>query len=741
MLFRSCFYTCLYFLLSVLLVHTASAETVVYGAQFQGNPIRVVGDKDYPPIEWVENYQVRGIYSDFLAGLSKKIERPIEYSLMEWDQAQKNVLVGKADLLTVFSPNHEREKNYSFIEGFIKLDISIFTKEENYNVSHVSDLDSYTVGVIKGSYPASIINSHTSAKVSTVSNHLEGFEKIKNGALDALVTTKWVGAYVLNKEGIEGIKILREPLLTKVTHIAAKKGNEELLKIVQSGIADMKSVGEIRQVKAKWSDYYMVYFTEKEVKNVLLLGSVAFMICLIAFLLFLVISLNRKITERKERDRLEYLADFDEVTGLPNKRSLLKALDSAFSQIGRKPHINLAVLTIDLDNFKRINDSLGASIGDSVIKIIAERMLKTIRDVDALFKITGDKFIVVLQPDEAVSASAIQLAFRTLNNVAKKLNIGNSELHCTASVGIALAPQDGVEPAELLQNAEVAVNYAKKNGGNNFQFYESALTQRAIARINMENQLNAAIEHNDFLLFYQPQYDATTKEIKSVEALIRWKGKNDEYICPTDFIPVAEETGQISAIDSWVLSNACKQLSIWRKKGLSIKLSVNVSAIKLQSNTFVNEVETCLHQHQIPPQYLTIEITETALMKNEKKSFLCIQELKKLGVGISLDDFGTGYSSLSLLKKLSADELKIDRGFVNGLPDDQDDKSICLSLIAVAHNLGIYVVAEGVEEVEQVNLLSELGCDYLQGYYFSPAVSPYELEQLTFENLNTTKQV
>ncbi len=324
------------------------------------------------------------------------------------------------------------------------------------------------------------------------------------------------------------------------------------------------------------------------------------------------------------------------------------------------------------------------------------------------------------------------MAFRILEVISHRLDEAGAGLFLTCSIGIALYPEDGADAQDLIKNALVAVNHAKKNGRNNFQFYKQSMTEEATHRLQIENQLNYALKNGEIKLWYQPQYHSVGRQPRSVEALLRWKKADGSFVSPSEFIPIAEESGKILEIGSWVLIEACKQCSKWMSEGIEIPISVNISAVQLQSSGFVDFVKGTLEQYNLSPHLIILEVTETALMNNEELALGRIKQLSELGIKASLDDFGTGYSSLSLLKKVSVSEIKIDKSFVDGLPCDSDDESICSSIISVAHNMGLKVVAEGVETLEQIRALEEMGCDKLQGYYFSAAVEPIEIQAIFY---------
>ena len=439
-------------------------------------------------------------------------------------------------------------------------------------------------------------------------------------------------------------------------------------------------------------------------------------------------------TSKNDQKKLTYLTDYDPLTDLPNKRFILDRLQHSLTLLEKHPGETLAVLALDLDHFARINDTLGHEIGDRAIIEITQRFKSVIRDTDILARITGDEFLIVLEPSPAIAQIATQMALRLLEVISRKMDAIDSDVYLTVSIGIALYPEDARTAQDLVKNSLIAVNYAKKNGRNNFQFYKPDMTIAATNRLLIENQLSTALAKHEIKLYYQPQFTTATLVPQSVEALIRWQRQDGSLVSPADFIPIAEESGKILEIGEWVFKQACRQCAKWLAQGIEIPVSVNISVVQLQTDGFVQFVTETLKHYHLPAHLIVIEVTETALMHNEEVALARLQELRKVKINASLDDFGTGYSSLSLLKKAKVSELKIDKSFVDGLPYDSDDLSICASLVSVAHNLGLEVVAEGVETQEQIKALNAMGCNRLQGYYFSKAVSAGEIEKIFRRN-------
>jgi diguanylate cyclase (GGDEF)-like protein/PAS domain S-box-containing protein len=429
------------------------------------------------------------------------------------------------------------------------------------------------------------------------------------------------------------------------------------------------------------------------------------------------------ITERKlYQARIEQQANYDTLTGLANRSLLQDRLQQsmlACSIYGSR----LAVAFIDLDRFKFINDSLGHHIGDELLKCIADRLISCVRDIDTVARLGGDEFVLLISDQAGRPDSLAKMMERVLAVVAEPWIIEQGEFNVTASVGVARYPEDGADAQTLLKHADTAMYRAKDRGRNGVQFFTNDLNVQMIEKLEMEGKLRRALEREQFLLHYQPRIDLTSGVWLGAEALIRWQVSPQEIISPGRFIPLAEETGLIVPIGRWVLETACRQNKAWQDMGLApMVVSVNVSARQFHQDDFVQTVVTVLKNSGLEARYLEIELTESMVMHDAEKLVAMLDELKRIGVQMSVDDFGTGYSSLSYLKRFPVDRLKIDRSFVQDLMSDSDDATIVRTIIALGHNLGLHIVAEGVETREQSDFLRQNGCDEAQGYFFGRPV-------------------
>lgn len=427
----------------------------------------------------------------------------------------------------------------------------------------------------------------------------------------------------------------------------------------------------------------------------------------------------RDITQRKKAQQREaFLQLHDALTQLPNRRHLMDLLDTALAQAQRE-RTQAAVLYIDLDHFKTVNDSLGHSTGDQLLCEIARRLRATVRDEDIVARLNGDKFVIVLTQLHSRENAAV-VADKVILAVCQSVTLDNTPLTLSPSIGIGMYPDDGLEALELLRNADAAMYHAKDSGRANRQFYAPDMAGRATEVLRKERLLRAAITQGDFVLHYQPQLHLHDGSLAGFEALVRWQHPERGLVGPDEFITFAESRGLITPIGRWVLQEACRQLKAWQAQGLAfVPVAVNLSALEFRQRDVAADIAEVLQKSGLEPQYLDIELTESVLMHNASQGLATLHALKALGVGISIDDFGTGYSSLSYLKRYPIDKLKIDRSFVMDTPGSSEDVAIVTAIIQMGRSLQLLTVAEGVETPEQIALMQSLGCDLGQGHGLS----------------------
>jgi diguanylate cyclase (GGDEF)-like protein/PAS domain S-box-containing protein len=433
----------------------------------------------------------------------------------------------------------------------------------------------------------------------------------------------------------------------------------------------------------------------------------------------------RDVSEaRAMTEQMTYSAQHDFLTGLPNRMLLNDRVSQAIA-VAPRHNRKVAVLFLDLDRFKHINDSLGHSIGDKLLQSVAKRLVDCVRSSDTVSRQGGDEFVVLLSEVEQAQDAEIT-ARRVLETIAASHSVDDHDLHVTVSIGISIYPGDGLDGETLIKNADTAMYHAKENGRQSYQFFEQAMNTRAVARQSIEESLRRALERQEIALYYQPKVNLRTGEITGAEALIRWNHPTRGIISPAEFIPVAEDCGLILPIGSWVLREACQQARIWLDAGLPLNtVAVNISAMEFRDSHFLERVFTILDQTGLDPRFLELELTEGLLMKSAESTESILKTLRARGVQVAIDDFGTGYSSLSYLTKFPIDALKIDQSFVHRITTAPDDTTIVTAIISMARSLNMRVVAEGVETQDEMTFLRAHKCDEAQGYYFSrPVVAP-----------------
>ncbi|MFE8073312.1 EAL domain-containing protein [Marinobacteraceae bacterium S3BR75-40.1] len=446
------------------------------------------------------------------------------------------------------------------------------------------------------------------------------------------------------------------------------------------------------------------------------------------------VAVTTDISSLKEsEERLDHLANYDLLTNLPNRILAESRLNHSIEQAQRHER-RLAVLFMDLDSFKTINDSLGHPVGDELLVAVAQRLAKQVRREDTLARFGGDKFMLIIEEfKEPQRAAVVARHIHTALQSPFTLPSGN-EVFVSASLGISVFPEDGASAGELMRNAETAMYEAKKQGRNQFCYFTTNMNVDARAVLEMESALRQALMRHELMLYYQPKLNLASGQICGVEALLRWQRPNEGMVSPGTFIPLAEQTGLIVPIGNWVLEEACRQIKRWQDAGLSqLRVAVNVSVGQFRSGNLQEQVENALRHSNIPPECLELELTESMLMEHTSEAIRQLKDLKQLGVRLSLDDFGTGYSSLAYLSRFPIDALKIDKSFVAGLLQDSTADTITASIIDLAHRMGLKVVAEGVETQEQLDYLNFYGCDEMQGFFFAKPLPVVELEALARE--------
>ena len=442
------------------------------------------------------------------------------------------------------------------------------------------------------------------------------------------------------------------------------------------------------------------------------------------------IGIIEDISERKKVEKdLYYQANYDYLTNLPNRILFGDRLSQGIEKAKRN-NTKIALFFIDLDHFKQINDSLGHEAGDKVLKIVAKRFLSVIRKEDTLSRLGGDEFTIIME-ELKEDKDASLLAQKIIQILAKPIEFDNNILYITSSIGISLYPKDDTDVQNLLKYADTAMYKAKDKGRNNFQFYSWEMTELTLERVAMETSFHQALEKEEFLVYYQTQIDGKTNKLTGMEALVRWEHPVHGLTFPGKFIPLAEETGLIVKLDQFVMKSAMKQIKKWHDMGLNPGiLALNLSIKQLQDENFISILNSMIKDTKIKPEWIEFEITEGHIMNDPEKAIVALRQISSLGIKLAVDDFGTGYSSLSYLKRLPIDKLKIDKSFIDNLPNDEEDVAIVKAIIVLSESLNLKVIAEGVETKEQKEFLVKNGCTVIQGYYYSQPIPAKMMEKI-----------
>jgi len=412
---------------------------------------------------------------------------------------------------------------------------------------------------------------------------------------------------------------------------------------------------------------------------------------------------------------LGYLAHHDPLTGLPNRFFLNTYLENAIDRVMRN-NTGLALLFVDLDQFKPINDTFGHHIGDKLLQKVAKRITNNLRDSDVVVRWGGDEYIVILESDEKIDDISL-VANKLISALEKPFTIDTHEIFISSSIGISRTEGFAKhEAGNMIQNADTAMYKAKKNGGNQYRFHNNRMIKHLKHKAYLKVGLRKALSNNEFELYYQPKFNAKNEISNEVEALIRWHHPDQGMVPPNEFIPLAEETGLITSIGKWVIDTACQQAKAWLDEGTPVQIAVNVSAKQLSNINFCRDITEVLEKTNLPPRFLEIELTESLLINNVSSNIKVLDELSELGISIAIDDFGTGFSSLSYLTSFPINKLKIDRAFVKKISSDKADRRLIKAIVSLAHSLSLSVVAEGIETIKQLNYLKFIGCDTVQGF-------------------------
>ncbi len=721
----------------LLALSIAFSASQAYGHEVQDEPGQLirVGAFNNPPLAFKNsNGQWQGISVDILKAIAEKQGWQLEFVPGSFSDHLKNFESHQIDLIIMMAYSAKRAEKYTFTDNPLISNWGLIYSQADSRIGSLLDLRSKRVAVMRNNIHDRAFRKLTKdfgvkVKILELDNFSDVMESVAKGETDAGVANRLFGALNANKYGLVETGIIFNPI--NIHYSVLKSNNSAIISVIDQHLREFKAdkdsvyFSSIRRwmSNSESSEFprWIIWLT------IGLFGAVVLMISLTVLMRRQVEArtkeLQSEIDERRiTQQRLDTLAYYDSLTKLPNRVSFTENLKLSIASAQREKK-KIAVLFIDIDRFKTVNDSLGHETGDQLIIHVAERLKDCLRGEDSIHRFGGDEFVAILHNiQELLDISLV--TDRMLKSLNAPVKINGSDIYSSVCIGIALYPDDDHDGNSLLKYADAAMYHAKEQGGNNCQLYNEELTRRVKRRLSLETRMRQALERDELRLYYQPIFSLHDQKPTGVEALIRWQDPNRGLILPDDFIPLAEDTGIILPIGEWVMEHACSQVHEWGSQGLGeINLSINISSEQFKHNKLHSNVISALKNTGFNAQKLELEITERMFLNFTNNVRDTLNNLKAEGLKLSIDDFGTGYSSLSYLKQLPIDTVKIDRSFIMGIPGDKDDTQIASTILAMAHGLGLDVVAEGIESEDQLNFLNSLNCARGQGYYLCKPMS------------------
>ncbi|WP_309227487.1 EAL domain-containing protein [Zooshikella harenae] len=690
----------------------------------QNRLIRLGIDPEFAPFEYIENGVYQGMASDYVKLLSQRLNLKMKIvDGLSWKEVIDKVKQGEIDVLPAVGVTEKRKRYLNYTKAYLSFHRVIVSRDDAPFIASLGDLYGQTVAVQINTSHHGFLIENTDINPVLYDTLQESLLAVSGGTVDAFVGNVASATYWIRKLNLTNLKI-SAPASTEVQtlHFAVRNDLPELASILQKGL---NTIGP-RKRKAISEKWLSIEY-EPEVDYSLLWKVVAVFSGLVVSFLIWNILLNRKV--RLRTSQLHYTANYDQLTDLPNRFLILDRLKQLILD-ARRNHRKVALFSIDIDDFKKINDGLGHKIGDAVLKECSTRLKGMLRENDTLGRLGGDQFLVI-QTNFADASDSAHLAEKLLDSLNQNFKKASQEISIRASIGIALFPDDGTTAETLLTLADTATHHAKEEKQGHFAFYTEGLLQKVSRRLELEKQLRGALERNELQVYYQPKVDAKTNGIVSFEALIRWFNPEMGTVSPVEFIPIAEKASLIQEIGFFVITEAFEKLTQWQRKySDELSMAINLSPVQFRSGEIVSALESLFLQYELNSRSVEFEITEGLLLSNYCNVEEELKKLESLGVTLTMDDFGTGYSSLSYLRQYKFDSLKIDREFIMDLEARESARKLVSATIAMAHELGMTVVAEGVETEEQKSILVASKCNFLQGWLFSKPLPAAEIDSL-----------
>jgi len=686
------------------------------------------------PLESTRNYSHEGMTADYLSTLGDTLKVTVGVLGYEtWEEVRAGLISGNCDIATLALDANDSSADLRYSPPYILERVALATDISKGFFEDLSDLSNVRLGFVEGYIDVDDLRGrHPQVEFVSYAAIDTALDAVVDGELFGVVDYVPTINYAIRRGYEQVLKISGDFADdSRGFSIAVRKGSPLLLSAIDKVIRSMPD--SLRQnIHRKWvavsikteTNYTLFYQT----------AAIAAVLLIILLLRFAEVRRHREEMRKKnttleninsqleeQTDSALHMAYHDQLTGLPNRAKLLEDLDHSI-KLSRRSLTKLAVLFLDLDRFKHVNDSLGHDVGDKLLKAVAKRLRSLLRDTDTLCRLGGDEFVVVLEPvSDAYSPSIV--AQRIVDALEEVFRIGKHSINIGTSIGIAVCPDDTEDLNTIVKYADSAMYSAKESGRNGYSYYHEELSNKATRRVEIQNALRRSLKEQDFSLVFQPIIDLDQRKVVKAEALIRWSHAELGNVTPDEFIPIAEEFGLIVDIGEWVLRRACETMQMFMKVGVAIDaIAVNVSSVEFLRGDISARFHNVLREYDVRPEQIEIEITERYMFDQAEGAETELRKLRDLGHAICVDDFGTGYSSLSYMKRLPLNVIKIDRSFINNVPHDQNDLAISQAIISLSHSLGYEVVAEGVETQQQMDYLIDKSCNYAQGYFFSKPV-------------------
>lgn len=687
--------------------------------------IKLCTSPDAMPLDDIVDGKHIGIGSEYIKIFARELS--VSISLIEtdtWEQSLESIKQGRCDIIALIAYTPQRSSFLDFTTSYIDIPFVLVTTQEKFFVSRLSQLVSRKLGVLKGyAYVDLLKNRYPEIELVEVDSRQEGLELVRNGELFGYFSGLNLAGFAIQKGQFTSLKINGQfdELSTIKLGLGVRKELNSLVPIFDKVI---RSIPQETKQRIDNSWLTIRYEITEDYQRI-----IQFIIAAVTILIFVIYrqyhlrKLNQQLADREQQ--IWKQANYDFLTELPNRRLFSDRLEQELNRV-KRAHEKFALLLIDLDEFKDINDTQGHEQGDNLLVEASKRIASCLRKTDTIARLGGDEFVVILK-NVVDEKNVERIADKILDKLQTPFNL-KEESYISASIGITICPDDSSDIVELLRNADQAMYAAKADGRNKFHYFTHSMQHSAQERANLIRELRNAVQEEQFEIYYQPIEDLTTGVVFKAEALIRWNHPEKGLISPFSFIPILEDTRMIIEVGDWIFLEAAKQAQAWRKQyHENFQINVNTSALQFQSGKTENWYQR-IAEIGVSAEAVGIEITESMLMEGQENISEHLIELRDLGFQVSLDDFGTGYSSLAYLKKFDIDYLKIDKSFVNQISEDSDDKVLCEAIIIMAHRLGLKVVAEGIETAEQKSLLQSINCDFGQGYHLAKPLPKQEFE-------------